>query len=80
MATNLGLYKICIHINIDQFNPKALVYDFSKPRGAEGTSSAEDPDEAGEREGQKGADPDAEAPEDCLSAAGEVAADHPDKG
>jgi hypothetical protein len=29
LATNLGLYKLCIHINLNENHPRALIYDFN---------------------------------------------------
>ena len=29
LATNLGLKKLCIHINLDENNTKALIYDWN---------------------------------------------------
>ena len=33
LASNLWLKKICIHINLNKLNPKALIYDFNEVEG-----------------------------------------------
>ena len=29
MITNLGFYKLCIHINLREENPKAIIYEIN---------------------------------------------------
>jgi hypothetical protein len=29
LATNLGLYKLCIHINLNENHPRSLIYEFN---------------------------------------------------
>ena len=33
LASNLGLKKICVHINSNKLNPRALIYDFNEVSG-----------------------------------------------
>ena len=52
LATNLGLYKICVHINVDSLHPKAVVYEFAQPVGRSGQSAN------GDQEAGNGGGPD----------------------
>ena len=66
LATNLGLYKICIHCNVDMTHPKAVVYEFAQPvkpstaresegshSSAKGNQEADDGDDKDKQDGQE---------------------------